>query len=138
MSSSLAPEVPASPPRPAAVNHTARRSTLAANLNLAAIVAVLGPLIIYPLLRLVLLSFSGAQGLSWHAYQAFFGNPETRGVIGTTLAILGASAGLASILGVLIAALLFFKPFPGARLLTRFLELFVAFPSFRVAFTRIV
>jgi len=35
------------------------------------------------------------------------------------------------------AALLFFRPFPGARLVTRFLELFVAFRSFLVAFTLI-
>jgi 2-aminoethylphosphonate transport system permease protein len=102
-------------------------------------VVILGPLVIYPLVRLVLLSLSGAgaQSLSLHAYATFFGNPETRGVIGTTLWILFLSAGLASLLGVALAALLFFKPFPGARLVTRFLELFVAFPSFLVAFTLI-
>jgi 2-aminoethylphosphonate transport system permease protein len=100
-------------------------------------VVVLGPLVIYPLVRLVLLSLTGAHGLSFHAYAAFFQNPETSGVIGTTLWILFASAGLASVLGVALASLLFFKPFPGARLVTRFLELFVAFPSFLVAFTLI-
>ncbi|MGH8782949.1 2-aminoethylphosphonate ABC transporter permease subunit [Paraburkholderia sp.] len=100
-------------------------------------VCVLGPLVIYPLVRLVLLSFTGAHGFSAHAYAAFFQNPDTRGVVGTTLWILVASAGLASLLGVALAALLFFKPFPGARLVTRFLELFVAFPSFLVAFTLI-
>jgi 2-aminoethylphosphonate transport system permease protein len=101
------------------------------------LIVVLGPLVVYPLVRLVLLSFTGAHGLSAHAYVAFFGNPETRGVIGTTLGILFASATLASLLGVLLASMLFFKPFPGARLVTRFLELFVAFPSFLVAFTLI-
>jgi 2-aminoethylphosphonate transport system permease protein len=100
-------------------------------------VVVLGPLVIYPLVRLVLLSLTGEHGLSLRAYSTFFQNPETSGVIGTTLWILFASAGLASILGVLLASLLFFKPFPGARLVTRFLELFVAFPSFLVAFTLI-
>ncbi|MFC0402048.1 2-aminoethylphosphonate ABC transporter permease subunit [Paraburkholderia rhizosphaerae] len=100
-------------------------------------VFVLGPLVIYPLVRLVLLSLSGAHGISVHAYTAFFGNPETSGVIGTTLWILFLSAGLASLLGVALASLLFFRPFPGARLVTRFLELFVAFPSFLVAFTLI-
>ena len=114
-----------------------RRHALLVKVNLAAIVVVLGPLIIYPLLRLIWLSLSGTHGLSLQAYRAFFSNPETRGVIGSTLAIMFASAGLASLLGVLIAALLFFKPFPGARILTRFLELFVAFPSFLVAFTLI-
>ena len=101
------------------------------------LVVVLGPLVIYPLAQLLLLSVSGAHGLSLHAYTAFFGSPETSGVIGTTLGILFASATLASLLGVLLASMLFFKPFPGARLVTRFLELFVAFPSFLVAFTLI-
>jgi 2-aminoethylphosphonate transport system permease protein len=101
------------------------------------LVFVLGPIVVYPLVRLVLLSLTGAHGLSFAAYANFFGNPDSRGVIGTTLWILCVSAGLASVLGVALAAILFFKPFPGARLVTRFLELFVAFPSFLVAFTLI-
>ena len=101
-------------------------------------VIVLGPLVVYPLIRLVLLSLTGPHGgLGFQAYATFFGNPETRGVVGTTLWVLFASAGLASLLGVALASMLFFKPFPGARLVTRFLELFVAFPSFLVAFTLI-
>lgn len=100
-------------------------------------VFVLGPLVIYPLVRLVMLSLTGVHGPGFHAYAQFFQNPETRGVVGTTLWILFASAGLASLLGVGLASLLFFKPFPGARMVTRFLELFVAFPSFLVAFTLI-
>ncbi|MBV8046568.1 MAG: 2-aminoethylphosphonate ABC transporter permease subunit [Paludibacterium sp.] len=101
------------------------------------LVAVLGPLVIYPLSRLVLLSLSGPHGLTLQVYAQFFHNPETRGVIACTLAVLGLSATLASLLGVTLAALLFFRPFPGAGLLTRFLELFVAFPSFLVAFALI-
>jgi 2-aminoethylphosphonate transport system permease protein len=101
------------------------------------LVFVLGPIVVYPLVRLVLLSLTGAHGLSFGAYATFFGNPDSRGVIGTTLWILCVSAGLASVLGVALAAMLFFKPFPGARIVTRFLELFVAFPSFLVAFTLI-
>ncbi|CAG9201900.1 2-aminoethylphosphonate ABC transporter permease protein I (TC 3.A.1.9.1) [Paraburkholderia sabiae] len=123
-----------------AASHAAakrRRERLSQWHLLFLLVVVLGPLVIYPLIRLVLLSLTGAHGLTFHAYAAFFQNPETSGVIGTTLWILFASAGLASILGVALASLLFFKPFPGARLVTRFLELFVAFPSFLVAFTLI-
>lgn len=126
--------------RASAASHTAavkRRERMAQWHLLFIAVVVLGPLVIYPLIRLVLLSLTGAHGLSVQAYAQFFGNPETRGVIGTTLWILFASAGLASLLGVLLASLLFFKPFPGARMVTRFLELFVAFPSFLVAFTLI-
>jgi len=122
------------------VAHTAakrRRERLAQWHLWFILVVVLGPLVIYPLLQLLILSVSGAHGLSLHAYTAFFSNPETSGVVGTTLGILFASATLASVLGVLLAAMLFFKPFPGAKLVTRFLELFVAFPSFLVAFTLI-
>ncbi|KND59928.1 2-aminoethylphosphonate ABC transporter permease protein I [Candidatus Burkholderia verschuerenii] len=117
----------------------AKRRERAANWHLLFIfVVVLGPLVIYPLARMVLLSVSGANGLTMHPYTAFFGNPETRGLIGTTLGILFASATLvASVLGVALASMLFFKPFPGVKLLMRFLELFVAFPSFLVAFTLI-
>lgn len=110
-----------------------------AQLHLIAIaVLVLGPLVVYPLARLVLLSLSGPHGsFGLHAYTAFFSNPDTSGVIGTTIAIVFASASIASALGVALAALLFFRPFPGAAVITRFLELFVAFPSFLVAFTLI-
>jgi 2-aminoethylphosphonate transport system permease protein len=122
----------------AAHAQAARRRERAAQWHLLFIlVVVLGPLVVYPLARLVMLSFSDAHGISLHAYSAFFGNPETRGVIGTTLGILFASASLASLLGVGLASMLFFRPFAGAKLLTRFLELFVAFPSFLVAFTLI-
>ncbi len=100
-------------------------------------VVVLGPLVVYPLARLVLLSLTGEHGLSLAAYRNFFGNPDTRHVLVSTLGVLIASAGTASLLGVLLAALLFFRPFPGASLVTRFLELYVAFPSFLVAFTLI-
>jgi len=115
------------------VAHTAakrRRERLAQWHLWFILVVALGPLVIYPLVQLLTLSVTGAHGLSLHAYTAFFTNPETSGVIGTTLGILFASATLASILGVLLASMLFFKPFPGAKLVTRFLELFVAFPSF--------
>ncbi|BBU29203.1 ABC transporter permease [Burkholderia sp. THE68] len=101
------------------------------------LVFVLGPLVVYPLARLIMLSVTGSDGFTLHAYSAFFGNPETRGMIGTTFGILVASASIASLLGVALASMLFFRPFAGARLLTRFLELFVAFPSFLVAFTLI-
>ena len=58
-----------------------RRRALLTSLNLAAIlIVVLGPLIIYPLLRLLWLSVDGAHGLSLQAYQTFFSDPETRGV----------------------------------------------------------
>lgn len=101
-------------------------------------VVVLGPLVIYPLARLVMLSLMEPHGrVGFHAYATFFSNPDTSGVIGTTVSIVFASGSIAAVLGVALAALLFFRPFPGAAVVTRFLELFVAFPSFLVAFTLI-
>ncbi|WP_414441051.1 2-aminoethylphosphonate ABC transporter permease subunit [Burkholderia sp. 22PA0106] len=122
----------------AAHARVARRRRWQGNLHLLVLaVVVLGPLVLYPLARLLLLSVMGDHGFTLAGYRAFFGNPDTRNVLGTTLWVLCVSAGTASVLGVLLAALLFFRPFPGASLVTRFLELYVAFPSFLVAFTLI-
>jgi 2-aminoethylphosphonate transport system permease protein len=101
------------------------------------LVAVLGPLVIYPLARLLLLSLSGPHGPTLDVYLQFFRNPDMRNVLVSTLGLLAVSASLAALLGVALASLLFFRPFPGSHLLTRFLELFVAFPSFLVAFALI-
>ncbi|MDR0478213.1 MAG: 2-aminoethylphosphonate ABC transporter permease subunit, partial [Burkholderiaceae bacterium] len=120
----------------AAHDMAARRRQWRACLRVVALVAaVLGPLVLYPLTRLVLLSAIGEHGPTLTAYRAFFASHDIRNVLGTTLWVLLASAGGASLLGILLAALLFFRPFPGASLITRFLELYVAFPSFLVAFT---
>jgi 2-aminoethylphosphonate transport system permease protein len=142
MSSLFVPDDVAADPRLAAqfaahASEAKRRERYAQWQLLFILIVILGPLVAYPLARLVILSVSAPGGFSLHAYTAFFVNPETRGVIGATLGILFASAGLASLLGVALASMLFFRPFPGTRLLTRFLELFVAFPSFLVAFTLI-
>ncbi|WP_199189411.1 2-aminoethylphosphonate ABC transporter permease subunit [Trinickia dabaoshanensis] len=145
MSSSLnlerAAAAPPAPPSAHAKAHRAhiRRRELVSRLHVVFVaLVVLGPLVIYPLARLVALSLTGPHGEhSLHAYSTFFSNPDVSGVVGTTIAIVFASAGIASVLGVAIAALLFFRPFAGAAIVTRFLELFVAFPSFLVAFTLI-
>jgi len=115
-----------------------RRQERRASLRIIVLVAlVLGPLVLYPLARLLLLSVIGEHGPSLAAYRAFFSNHAAQSVLGTTLWIMLASASSASVLGVLLAALLYFRPFPGASLMIRFLELYVAFPSFLVAFTLI-
>jgi 2-aminoethylphosphonate transport system permease protein len=109
-----------------------------ASLNLAAVtLLVLLPLIFYPLLRLLLLSVTGDHGLSLDGFTSFFGGGTVWSVFGTTMLIVLCSAGLASLLGIVLAGLLFFFPVPGTGILVRFLELFVAFPSFLVAFSMI-
>jgi 2-aminoethylphosphonate transport system permease protein len=116
----------------------ARRRALISDIHLWFLaLGILGPLILYPLGQLVWLSLAGPHGLGIDAYAKFLGDPETLGILETTGAILAVSAGIASLLGVTLAALLFFFPMPGTVILIRFLELFVAFPSFLVAFTLI-
>lgn len=115
-----------------------RSRTLAARLNLAAVVAVvLGPLVLYPLACLLGLSVTGESGFSLAPFARVLSDPGSWHLIWTTLWMAAVSAGLSSLLGVLLAALLFFFPVPGSALLVRFLELFVAFPSFLVAFALI-
>jgi len=103
----------------------------------ALVVFVFMPLIFYPLGGLVWLSVDTAKGLTFESYRHFFADPSSWDVIRTTLGILVVSAGIATLVGVTLAALLFYLPFRGSGTLVRFMELFVAFPSFLVAFTLI-
>ncbi len=104
---------------------------------LAVVVVVLGPLVIYPLICVVRLSVTGADGLSLAPFARFFTDPGSIHLVWTTLWVMAVAAGLSSLVGITLAALLFFFPMPGSTLLIRFLELFVAFPSFLVAFALI-
>jgi 2-aminoethylphosphonate transport system permease protein len=106
--------------------------------NIAVLLAVIFvPLILYPLAGLVWLSANTPAGFSLAPYAHFFSSPESLAVIRTSLWIVVVSAAIATIVGVMLAALLFYLPFPGSPLLIRLMELFVAFPSFLVAFTLI-
>jgi 2-aminoethylphosphonate transport system permease protein len=111
---------------------------LAQGANLSALlVFIFVPFILYPLGKLFLLSVRTKAGLSIEPYLEFFSEPSSIQVIRTTLAIVLASAAIATLTGVALAALLFYLPFRGSALLVRLMELFVAFPSFLVAFTLI-
>src|SRR6185437_5747204 len=125
------------PPRTASLS-AIRKARLTRNANLSALLAIVFlPLILYPLLGLVLLSVRTNTGFSFTPYVNFFSNPASLEVIRTTLLIVAASASVATIVGVALAALLFYLPFRGSSTLIRLMELFVAFPSFLVAFTLI-
>ena len=114
------------------------RTLLARGANLAAVVLlVFGPFILYPLGGLFLLSVRTKSGVSIEPYLRFFSDPTSLEVIHTSLAIVLASAAVATVVGVALAALLFYLPFRGSTMLVRLMELFVAFPSFLVAFTLI-
>jgi len=114
------------------------RTRLVQGVNLAALVVfIFLPFILYPLGKLFLLSVRTKAGLSIEPYLEFFSSPSSIEVIRTSLAIVFASAAIATLTGVALAALLFYLPFRGSALLVRLMELFVAFPSFLVAFTLI-
>jgi len=114
------------------------RTLLARGANLSAVVLlVFGPFILYPLGGLFLLSVRTKSGVSIDPYLRFFSDPTSLEVIRTSLAIVLASAAVATVVGVALAALLFYLPFRGSAMLVRLMELFVAFPSFLVAFTLI-
>lgn len=116
----------------------AKGTLLARGANLTALaILVFVPFILYPLGGLFLLSVRTTSGLSIAPYLDFFSDPRSLEVIRTSLEIVGASAALATLVGVALAALLFYLPFRGSTLLIRLMELFVAFPSFLVAFTLI-
>jgi len=115
-----------------------RRGRLARRANLAALaIFALAPLILYPLGGLLWLSVHGKTGWSLVPYRQFFSDPSSWEVIRASLLVLATSASLATIVGTVLAALLFYLPFRGSSALVRFMELFVAFPSFLVAFTLI-
>ncbi len=115
-----------------------RRARLARRANLAALaVFAFAPLIVYPLGGLFWLSVHGKTGWSLAPYARFFSDPSSWEVVRATLLILVTSASIATVVGATLAALLFYLPFRGSSTLVRFMELFVAFPSFLVAFTLI-
>lgn len=107
-------------------------------LNLAALtLAVLVPLVLYPLAGLAWLAASGSHGFDPAGFVRVLADPRLADALGTTLGLLAVAAGSTAALGVALAAALHFLPVPGRRLLVRLMELFVAFPSFLVAFTLI-
>lgn len=116
----------------------ASRARLARGCNLAALVAVVfTPLILYPLGGLLWLSVHADKGWSLAPFARFFSDASSWDVLRATLLVLATSGTIATIVGVILAVLLFYLPFRGSSTLVRFMELFVAFPSFLVAFTLI-
>ncbi|HEY6336819.1 MAG TPA: 2-aminoethylphosphonate ABC transporter permease subunit [Alphaproteobacteria bacterium] len=115
------------------------RDRLMVGANFMGLFAIIfGPLIIYPLAGLAWLSIRTKDGnVSLAPFAHFFSDAQSIAIVRTSLEIVIASAGLATTIGVILAALLFYLPFRGSATLVRLMELFVAFPSFLVAFTLI-
>lgn len=95
---------------------------------------VLAALFFYPLALIIRASLLGdGQTASLSHYGAVFGSALFRDALLHTIGIaLAASAGCL-ILGFALALVLSFVPFPGARLLARLIDTFIALPTFLVA-----
>ncbi|WP_051939680.1 2-aminoethylphosphonate ABC transporter permease subunit [Phaeacidiphilus oryzae] len=101
-------------------------------------VAALGVAFLYPLALVVQQSFtsdsptSDGGGASLDTWRQTLGSTAFRRALVTTVEIaLGSTAGCL-LLGFLLALVIAFVPFPGARLFGRFIDVFVAFPSFLI------
>jgi 2-aminoethylphosphonate transport system permease protein len=89
---------------------------------------------IYPLSLIVGQAFTGAEGgFSLETVEAVFASAMFRDAILHTVGIaLAASAGCLA-LGFVLALILSFVPFPGANLLARLIDTFIALPTFLMA-----
>ncbi|QLE76428.1 2-aminoethylphosphonate ABC transporter permease subunit [Streptomyces rectiverticillatus] len=116
---------------PAAANHRGPR----AYTWLLAVppVAVLGLVFLYPLALVVQESLApDGDALSFAAYGDVFAQSAFRDALTNTILIaVGATAG-SLVLGFALALVIAFVPFPGGRALSRFIDVFLSFPSFLI------
>ncbi|AEW94270.1 MULTISPECIES: 2-aminoethylphosphonate ABC transporter permease subunit [Streptomycetaceae] len=96
-------------------------------------VALLALVFLYPLALVVRQSFSpDSGGHSLAPYAAVLGSAGFRTALAHTVLIaVGATAGCL-LLGFVLALVIAFVPFPGGRLIGRFIDIFLAFPSFLI------
>ncbi|MBT2472518.1 2-aminoethylphosphonate ABC transporter permease subunit [Streptomyces sp. ISL-66] len=96
-------------------------------------VAVLAALFLYPLALVVRQSLSPENGGgAFGAYASVFASHSFREALGTTVWLaVGATVGCL-VLGFALALVIAFVPFPGARAVAKFIDVFVSFPSFLI------
>ncbi|MFG2434208.1 2-aminoethylphosphonate ABC transporter permease subunit [Streptomyces sp. NPDC048508] len=96
-------------------------------------VAVLGLVFLYPLGLVVQQSFRpDTGGTSAQAYGDVFASTAFREALGTTVWLaLGSTVGCL-VLGFVLALVIAFVPFPGGRAVSRFIDVFLSFPSFLI------
>ncbi|QNP66335.1 2-aminoethylphosphonate ABC transporter permease subunit [Streptomyces genisteinicus] len=95
--------------------------------------AVLGLVFLYPLALVVQQSLQPATGgTTLRPYADVFASGAFREALGTTVWLaVGSTAGCV-VLGFLLALVVAFVPFPGARSVSRFIDVFLSFPSFLI------
>ncbi|MFE4262265.1 2-aminoethylphosphonate ABC transporter permease subunit [Streptomyces sp. NPDC056883] len=96
-------------------------------------VAVLAAVFLYPLALVVQQSLSPENGGgAFDAYASVFASHSFREALGTTVWLaVGATVGCL-VLGFALALVIAFVPFPGARAVAKFIDVFLSFPSFLI------
>ncbi|MEW1860068.1 2-aminoethylphosphonate ABC transporter permease subunit [Streptomyces sp. NPDC088194] len=96
-------------------------------------VAGLGLVFLYPLVLVVKQSFSpDAGGHSAKPWSQVFQEQSFRKALWNTVWIAAGSTAGCLVLGFLLALVIAFVPFPGGKVLSRFIDIFLAFPSFLI------
>ncbi len=95
---------------------------------------VLAALFFYPLALILRQSLTGeGEGASLAQFGAVFSSSLFRDALLHTIEIAVAASAGCLFLGFVLALILSFVPFPGARLLARLIDMFIALPTFLVA-----
>ncbi|WP_333771435.1 2-aminoethylphosphonate ABC transporter permease subunit [Streptomyces sp. IBSBF 2435] len=96
-------------------------------------VGALGLVFLYPLFLVARQSVSpDTGGRSLTAYTQVFREESFRKALWNTVWIAAASTAGCLVLGFVLALVIAFAPFPGGRALSRFIDIFLAFPSFLI------
>jgi 2-aminoethylphosphonate transport system permease protein len=96
-------------------------------------IALLALVFLYPLALVVRQSFQpDTGGTSLKPYADVFASEAFREALWTTVWLALASTAGCLVLGFLLALVIAFVPFPGARAVSRFIDVFLSFPSFLI------
>ncbi|MFF9000133.1 2-aminoethylphosphonate ABC transporter permease subunit [Streptomyces achromogenes] len=119
------------PARPAGRKRSARRWT--PHLWALPPVALLALFFLYPLALVVRQSLRpDTGGTSLQPYADVFGSEAFRHALWTTVWLALAATAGCLVLGFLLALVIAFVPFPGARAVARFIDVYLSFPSFLI------
>ncbi|WP_369383624.1 2-aminoethylphosphonate ABC transporter permease subunit [Streptomyces sp. cg36] len=97
-------------------------------------VLALALVFLYPLGLVVKQSLTpdGADGLSLAPYRDVFASHAFRDALWTTVWLAAGSTAGCLVLGFVLALVIAFVPFPGAKAVARFVDVFLSFPSFLI------
>ncbi|MFD8984708.1 2-aminoethylphosphonate ABC transporter permease subunit [Streptomyces sp. NPDC059564] len=96
-------------------------------------VIVLALVFLYPLALVVQQSFSPENGGgAFDAYSHVFASTAFREALGTTVWLAVGSTAGCLVLGFTLALIIAFVPFPGAKAVAKFIDVFLSFPSFLI------